>query len=132
MSGATGQVESLEMDEKLITIPEDMEINIWTGGKVVTEAQHNNNGATPKVVFRAGCITGITARAAKVGALKELVSLLQKSAGSALPCIVTLANGEKWSAPVFGQWDDGSFFNSGDGKTQFALYAIDGYFNQVS
>lgn len=128
---AVGQVRSIEIKEETIVIPEDMEINMWTGGNVCTEALHNQGSATPKVAFRAGCITGITARAARSGAIKRLASLLQESVLTPLDAICTLANGEKWSAPVFAQWDDGSFFNSGDGKLGFAVYAEGGYFNQV-
>jgi hypothetical protein len=131
MGNAVGQIESLKLKREEIVIPEDMEINLWLGGKVVTEPLHNQGGATPKVAFRAGCLTGITARAAKSGALKKIVDILQESVAAPVDCIVTMPNGDKYSAPVFGQWDDGSFYNSGDGKAQFAVYAPDGYFNPV-
>lgn len=129
--GAVGQVREIEFKEETIVIPEDMELNLWSGGSVCTEALHNQGSATPKVAFRTGCITGITARASRVGAIKRLASLLQESILNPQDIICTLANGEKWSAPVFAQWDDGSFFNTGDGKLGFAVYAKDGYFNQV-
>lgn len=129
--GATGQIESFEIKQENLVVPEDMEINLWTGGKVCTEAQQNQGGSTPKVAFRSGCITGITSRTAEVGDIKKFVSILQESISAPVDVIVKLANGEKWSAPVFGVWDDQGFFNSGDGKMSFSVYAIDGYFNQV-
>jgi hypothetical protein len=129
--GAVGQVEKFEFGSVNIVVPDDMVLNFWSGGKVVTDALHNNGSATPKVAFRAGCITGITARAAKKGEIKKLVDLLQNAVLAPKDCIVVLANGEEWSAPVFGQWDDGSFFNSEDGKLSFAVYAKEGKFNQV-
>lgn len=130
MSGV-GQVAKLEMDETLIVIPEDMELNFWSGGIVVTDMLQNQGSVTPVKAFRAGCITGITARTARVGAYKQIVEILQKSADNAVGSLVELANGEKWSAPVIGKWDSESFFSTSDGKMAFAIYAEDGYFNQV-
>lgn len=131
MGNAVGQVRALEIKKENLSIPEDMEINFWRGGYVNTEHQNNNDGANRKTAFRSGCLTGITPRAARNGVLKTLVDILTETVDVALDCTVTLANGEKWSAPVFGTWDDGSFFNSGDGKTNFNVIAEDGYFNQV-
>lgn len=132
MGNAVGQVESIEIKNTLITCPDDMEIMLWTGGKAVDEILNNNIGGTPKVSNKVGCITGITARAARTGQLKTLTELLQDSIENPVEAIVKLANGETWSSVVVGQWDTTGFFNSGDGKLAFGIYATEsGKFVQV-
>ena len=132
MGNAVGQVTSIEISNTIITCPDDMEIMLWPGGKAVDEILNNNIGGTPKVSNKVGCITGITARAARTGQLKTLTDLLQGSVDEPVEAIVKLANGEKWSSLVVGTWDATGYYNSGDGKLSFGIYATEsGKFVQV-
>lgn len=128
MPNATGPVRKLSFDNSTIYLTNDNEVNFWLGGLVNTESQNDIGGQTPKTEFIGGMLTGITSRCAKEGSLQKLHELVQKTTVGDVDVVVTLANGDKFSAACYSVVDPTAFFNNQDGKATFDLYPRTGVF----
>jgi len=123
MPKGIGQLRSLALDNRKWRIPADVSITFWSGGRHNSEFQDDNAGGTPVSKFTTGKITGMIVRTAQTGEMKDMIEVIKKTVETPVPCLIELANGEKWSAPVYAVIDEGGPFTSEDGKFTFDLYA---------
>lgn len=132
MADAAGLIVDMQIDKETITLPDDLELTFWPGGKRTIEVMQNNDlTQTRKVGVRGGCIKGISARLTKNGAVKKMVDMIVKAASQDLDFIFTVANGDKFSGAITIVADD-DFFTNTDGLGKMEIYAMNGSFNPVS
>lgn len=131
MSNAAGLITDMQIDSSTITLPADLDLTLDPGGLRNTEAMQNNDGSkTRKVGIKGGTVTGITARLTKSRAIHDFVQLIIKSVTEDLPFIFTLANGDKYTGPVFIVISD-DFWTNQEGSGKFELHAVNGNFDLV-
>lgn len=132
MSTASGPIKSIKLDSETFRLPNDNETNFWPGGFVTTEAQDDIGGSTRKTEFIAGKLTGVTARLAKPGEVKRFRDALRKTVEGDVPCVITMPNDDKWTAPVYIVIDPTSFVNNTDMKGTYDICTPDGEFLPTS
>jgi hypothetical protein len=125
MSNAAGPLVKISFDNESFQLPNDNDINYWPGGFVPTDALANIKGATKKVEFMPGKITGLNTRLAKSGDVRRLFNALTKTATENVVFVGEFANGDKVTASVFAVVDADSYFSNAEAKGTFDVCASD-------
>lgn len=130
---AAGQVRKLSISNRNWTFPSDIDVTFWPGGRHNAEWLEDNQGGTASQRNTTGKIIGIPIRNSKVNDLGDLVDVIKATTENPVNCLVELANGEKWSAPIAIIIDEGGIYTSAEARSTIDAYAANdtGEFVQV-